>query len=130
MNKREALAQLNSDYNHDIIMATETWLNDSIKSSELLLEKYNTYRRDRFDKIRGGVLIAIKKELDSEVCHSSKSTESLYCKINVCSNRTVIVGSVYRPPKSDSQNMNEISKELTEIKTKHKNAVFLDCRRF
>ena len=45
----------------DIIIATETWLNDTIKDSELESPGYTIYRKDRVKGTNGGVLIAINK---------------------------------------------------------------------
>ena len=38
----------------DIIIATETWLNDTIKDSELESPGYTIYRRDRVIGTHGG----------------------------------------------------------------------------
>ena len=54
----------------DIIVGTETWLKEDIKNSELLLDDYDIFRRDRPGKCKandkegrdsrgGGVLIAL-----------------------------------------------------------------------
>lgn len=54
--------------NHDIIVITETWLVDSISSSELFDDRYLVWRRDR-DYLAtgqtkgGGVLIAVRKDI-------------------------------------------------------------------
>lgn len=49
---------------YDIIVGTETWLNDSVYDRELFNSKYIVYRRDREttslgSKRGGGVLVAI-----------------------------------------------------------------------
>ena len=45
--KRVELSNLASDTKSDIIVGTETWLKADIKNSELLLDEYDIYRRDR-----------------------------------------------------------------------------------
>jgi hypothetical protein len=42
----------------------ETWLNDSIPDSEIL-PVYNIFRKDRTNKIGGGVLVGIKSDLEA-----------------------------------------------------------------
>ena len=123
-NKKTSLAQLNSDIQSDIVIASETWLHNDIKSSELLLDLYDVYRRDRVNKIRGGAMIAIKKNLESEMVYTSKTTESIYCKINMKNRTPIIIGSVYRPPNPNLQKKDEICRELTEIKANNKKALF------
>ena len=51
----------------DIIIATETWLNASIYSSEFFSPSFTVYRRDRItDTTGGGILIAINSNYKSE----------------------------------------------------------------
>ena len=59
-NKRAELANLVEETKCDIIIGTETWLTDEHQNSELLLNNFDIFRKDR--KTRGGgVLIATKK---------------------------------------------------------------------
>ena len=45
----------------DIVCVTETWLNDSIRDSEILPYNYTTFRQDRCkNRVGGGVLISVK----------------------------------------------------------------------
>lgn len=53
-----------SDYN--IIVLTETWLKDHIRSSELFPVQYNVYRKDRDFARGGGVLVAVSNSLYSK----------------------------------------------------------------
>lgn len=60
---------------HDIICLSETWLNESILSSELFDSRYHVVRRDRDHRFKrrfckhhdGGVLMAISRQLDMDV---------------------------------------------------------------
>ena len=55
---------LSSVINYDIIILTETWLRDDVADTELVLDNYSVYRRDRDDNSKsnrgGGVLIVVK----------------------------------------------------------------------
>lgn len=56
---------------YDVIGVTETWLTDSISDGELLDSRYNVFRRDRSIEgvtMGGGVLLAVKKELNA-ICN-------------------------------------------------------------
>ena len=49
---------------YDVVSICETWLNDTVLSSEILTG-YNIYRKDRTGKTGGGVLIAVKIDIRS-----------------------------------------------------------------
>ena len=44
--------------NHDVIIGTESWLNDDILSSQIIHSIYNAFRENREDSY-GGVFIAV-----------------------------------------------------------------------
>ncbi|KAJ8670946.1 hypothetical protein QAD02_002205 [Eretmocerus hayati] len=71
-----------------IIISTETWLHGGILDSEIGLDNYNIYRRDRHNLSvnvpggGGGVLIAIHKSLNSHDCQFiSDDCEQVYAAI-------------------------------------------------
>ena len=53
----------------DVIIGTETWLNFTINSNEIIKSAlgFNVYRKDRPNKSYGGVLIAVTNDLISSV---------------------------------------------------------------
>lgn len=60
-----------------MIALTETWLNSSIKNNEFISDRYIVYRKDREhsnveEKKGGGVLLAIRAEIQSEQYTNSK----------------------------------------------------------
>ena len=59
----------------DIIALTETWLDDNFLDSELHLNDYNIFRRDRSNRRGGGVLLAIKDQISS-IQRTDLETES------------------------------------------------------
>lgn len=78
---------------YDIISITETWLPDSVHSSELFDGRYMVWRRDR-DYVRtgqtkgGGVLIAVKRELNAvERSEWRSSAEDIWVTISCKSRR-------------------------------------------
>ena len=70
------LSNIISECDNDIILGTETWLDESIQNSELLLSDYDNFRRDRPTR-GGGVLVAIKKSLLSEHISTSETSETI-----------------------------------------------------
>ncbi|KAK6967414.1 hypothetical protein BgiMline_027229 [Biomphalaria glabrata] len=108
----------------DIIAGTETWLHPEIYNAEIFNSNYEIFRKDRADN-HGGVLLAIKNTLIAEeiTLPNSKNIESTFCKINTTST-SLIIGSIYRPPNSSLEYMQELCNQITALKETNKNAVF------
>lgn len=93
---------------YDMVILTETWLNDSISSNELFDDRYVVYRRDRGDtsyshkKDGGGVLIAINKKIKSKrVSHWESQLEDLWVIVDLpvsCDVHQIAFCAVYLPP--------------------------------
>ena len=81
----------------DVIALTETWLDSSISNHELP-RGYVVHRRDRQDKLGGGVLLAINDTIKTDPFNfTSKSLELVGAIINSVSKK-VLVCACYRPP--------------------------------
>ena len=54
---------------YNAICVCESWLNENIEYSELLLDNYNLYRSERSFKgetnLHGGVMLAVKSNIQS-----------------------------------------------------------------
>lgn len=75
---------------YDVIILTETWLNEDISSTELFDDRYDVYRRDRKlnelckKRTGGGVLIAILKKHNSiDMSFHNSLCEDLWVKVQV-----------------------------------------------
>lgn len=94
------LALLNTDF--DVIVFSETWLNDSISCSEIIDNRYTVFRRDRESAEScksdgGGVLIAVSKRYKSCRIDSWETRcEDLWVNI-VMDLSTVSICAVYIP---------------------------------
>lgn len=78
------------NHNYDIVILTETWLNDTIFDSELIDDRYTVFRRDRqlsaFNKKLdgGGILVAVTKELQAQRrCDWESSAEDLWISLRL-----------------------------------------------
>lgn len=93
---------------YDIIVLSETWLDESINDSELQLQNYDIFRCDRSiltssKKTGGGVLIAVKKSLKgSFVPLIDSSYEQVLVQIKTKVN-TILISAVYIPPLSSDE---------------------------
>ena len=89
---------------YDIVILTETWLNDSVMSAELFDSRYVVYRRDRDSKKKdgGGVLIAVLKKINSKrMCNWESHCEDLWVTVDVPITkaiRRIALCAVYLPP--------------------------------
>ena len=94
----------------DVIGITESWAKKSIKDSELELDGYIMFRKDR--EIHGGrghgggVLLYIKDNLmafERTDLKDDRFKESVWCKIKN-KNEKMVIGLCYRPPDSSKEN--------------------------
>jgi exonuclease III len=97
-NKLVQLSNLAGVTDSDLIAITETWLNNDVSDNELLNSNYTIYRRDRSvssSKRGGGILLAIKKDLNSSliISHSVSEIMAIYVQ-------NIVFILCYRPPRS------------------------------
>ena len=88
---------------YNIICACETWLNDNISSSELLIDNYTINNSDREQDAEhhthGGAMIAIKNILTSEKLNTDQPDCSLTCRLEFNKFRFFILVFYNPPPK-------------------------------
>jgi hypothetical protein len=86
----------------DVVSVGETWLNNSVLNSEILdLNNYVIYRRDRENQRGGGVLVAVKKEIQSSYISNSNTHEILLVEIRPTRNSKMLIVSCYRSPSTN-----------------------------
>ena len=109
--------------NPDVIIGTESWLNDKTISSEILPNTY-VLRRDRED-LHGGVLIAAKSELQCSLVHNSITSELLSIKLHHQRSASIIITAFNRPPNCVSaESAKYVVDELPNIRINHPNCEF------
>jgi len=98
----------------DIVIGTETWLEPNIKNSEIFPAGYKIHRKDRTKSGGGGVLLAIKNELNSEeVPDLDSDCEIIWSKIRLVGTGTLYLCSYYRYNVSDEESINQFEQSLT-----------------
>jgi len=92
----------------DIIAFTETWLNSSILSADLLFDGFHQpIRKDRAFDSHGGVAIyvnesiAFKRRQDLEL----NNVECIWIEVFPSKNKSILFGVFYRPPSADRSYM-------------------------
>lgn len=90
-------------FEFDILAFSETWLSPTTPTGDLILQSYNSERRDRVGDRYGGLIIYIKEGLhyrrrkDLEPLH----TECIWIEVSN-SQKHILFGLFYRPPNADS----------------------------
>ena len=106
----------------DIVFGTETWLHDGVKDSEILSHHYKLYRKDRKQKRGGGVLIAIKEDLQTTRLDSLEcDCETIWLKVLTRTQKPVYISVFYRPDFKDTKAL-EIFQESLKKAAQNLNA--------
>lgn len=86
----------------DIVALTETSLDDDFQDSELHLNDYNVFRKDKFYCRGGGVLLANRDQI-SCIQRKDLETESQMLTIEIHPNPTcsILLSVFYRLPNCD-----------------------------
>ena len=90
-----------------VIIGIETWLNSRIHSSEIFPSNYEVIRHGKKDE-NGGVLLVIRKDYIFKKLDIGVKTESVFANVALDMNRTLIIGSLYRPHSNDLQYMKDM----------------------
>ena len=111
--KRAKIPNLLDSLKLDVILGTETWLDPSISSSEILPRLYNVYRKDRGGK-GGGVLIAVHNTLDSSAAPEMEveDCELLWIRVKLKGRRTLYLCAYYRPNVADETSLRKLGQSL------------------
>lgn len=118
VNKTDKLCLEIESRSHDIVVLTETHLDDSILDSEIFPANFIVFRnyRRHLGRYGGGVLIAVRNTLkahrrDDIACQS----ELLFADIFLKHNKKITIGVFYRPPNGDLVPLEDLQRVLGEI---------------
>ena len=100
LNKMDDVRSLIHNKRFDIFAFSETWLNPSIKDSELNIPGYTLIRHDRTGKRGGGTAIYVRNNIPYKHRQdlSVENIESSWIEVNRLKCKKLFVGCVYRPP--------------------------------
>ncbi len=97
----------------DSIIFTETKIDSSVNTSELLPPNYKAFRKDR-KMGGGGVMIAIKSHYSAEEIPVDASCETVWVKIPLQQN-TLYTGAFYRQPNNKTEQVEELDKAMKQL---------------
>lgn len=125
--KRDSLCGLISSSSCNVVLLTETWLNSSIRDSEILplFPDFDIFRKDRVDNTRGGgVLIATSHELRCIPILIQSPLEMLWLCCTASFPR-ILLGICYRPPSADAAFLPAFHDALGQITKSYPNTPVL-----
>ena len=105
--------------NYNIIVFTETWLNEGYYDAELGIPEFNIYRTDRSNntsvyKRGGGTLIAVHKSVVSKRLNVPDDIEQTFVSVG-SGDANLILGAVYFPPRSNTLSYVTLSNTLDRL---------------
>ena len=107
--------------NIDVLVITETKLDDSFPTNQFNLEGFSTpYRQDR-NRFGGGILIYIREGIPNKLLSKhtfSNDIEGIFVEINMRKIKWLLLGSYHPPSQSDQYYFENLSKAL-DIYTEH-----------
>ena len=101
----------------DIFSVTETHLSSNVSDSEISINGYTLYRRDRQSHSKGGgVVVYVKDSLlvSRRTDLESTNVEGVWLEIFITKSRNILLGSLYRPPVGSQHLSNNFNVELEE----------------
>ncbi len=119
--KLEEVRLLLKETKFDLLVITETHLNEDHDDDDLEIDNYLFFRNDRKGNRWGGVLVYYQSCLEIDEIETETDIESIWLEGTVNSQK-YLVGCIYRPPKMKKflQSMNRILERFT-----HRANIFL-----
>ena len=101
--------------NIDILVITETKLDETFSTAHLMIDGFSKpYRRDRNGN-GGGVLIYIREDIPSRELNihtSHYDIEGIFVELNFRKSKWLLFGSYHPPSQSDEYYLNKVSSSL------------------
>ena len=125
-NKLHSLCNIADNY--DIILLSETWLNELININ---IPNFTIVRKDRISLEHGGLAILIKLNIkfleEKNIFHSENHLETLGISIPICthpnSQDKLLIISIYRPPQSNNNTSTSTWNKLLDFAQNFKYAI-------
>ena len=113
----------------DILCIVETWLQNHIDDNIVSLAGYNLIRRDRRERIHGGVCVNIRNTINFNILHDFPSNEFEALWLDLRPTRlprgvsNINLCNLYHPPWTNDQSMiNHLFESLVSLETKFPNS--------
>ena len=98
-NKQTELEAFLSTHEIDILIGTESHLDNSIVDAKVFPKFYNVYKKD-INKYEGGIFILIQNAISSSQLSINSPLEIIWTRLHLKNHEDFIVGSFNYPPNS------------------------------
>ena len=118
--KKVDLHELIETYKPNIILGTESHLDNTLASNEVFPDQFKKpYRKDR--KLgEGRVFLAVDSTYITSEITPSTNCETVWCKVNIQGSHPLYIGTFYRQPNSDIDKLEKLEKMISSItETQH-----------
>jgi hypothetical protein len=115
-NKIDELRAINCTNEMDVISITETWYKET---SDININGYNVYRKDRLKQKGGGVCIYINNRLCSYEVSIDQLNDQSIEQVWTCAEygkEKILIGCIYRPPDTNNATNVKIMKSIRTAK--------------
>ena len=113
-NKQAELEAFLDSHNIDLLLGTESHLDESLTNSEIFPSHYHVYKKDR--NINGGdVFILVEESIPSSQIPSSTPCELIWVQLHTSNRQSTILGSFYRPPNSSPSILDDLSDSVQQM---------------
>jgi len=119
--KQTGFAELAELHKPDIIMGTESHLDNTIATSEVFPPGYTDIFRNDRNCNGGGVFLAISETLVATEHAKSPNSELIWAKITLRGSKPLYAGAFYRPPNIDNQPIEDLHSSLENIPDRNNN---------
>ena len=110
------LSEIASSNNNLILALTESHLHENINNAEISIDGYTSYRADRLGNLKGGIIVYIKNNWQSQIeVLDSGSINLIEYLVLYIKKINLIFITVYRSPSSDSQTFSLVMNKISSI---------------
>ena len=110
-------------HNVDIVVATETWLNEEVEQTFGKTRGYSPWvRKDRQGRHGGGVAVCFREGVQAQTLpvETPPDMESLFFRVTLADGEALLVCAMYRPPRQGPVPLNYLTTHLDDLMTRHR----------
>lgn len=124
-NKIHEVMRICTEDNIQVLALSETHLDMAMSNSELMINGFKLYRKDR-DKYGGGVAFYIREHFGVLLREDLMNSyiEDIWVEISVPHCKPILAGCCYRPPSANLQYLDRICESMNRVTDENK-AIFL-----
>lgn len=114
------------DYNLQVLAVSETHLETTVEDSEVMMEGFRMFRKDR-DRCGGGVALYVQNQIKSEQQNDlmQDDTEMVWIRVSQPGREDLLVGCCYRRPNTKIEHLDKILEQIKKVAGTGKSVLLL-----